>query len=94
MIRPGPTHLVIAKKVLRYLKGRKTVTLRWYAQDCTGAHLPDTIYGYANASFADTIPHLHSSVGYFFLLNRAAIFWRASRTTLIGLNTAKAELYE
>ena len=24
MIRPGPTHLVIAKKLLRYLKGRKT----------------------------------------------------------------------
>jgi len=27
MIRPGPTHLVIAKKLLRYLKGRKNVTL-------------------------------------------------------------------
>jgi len=28
MIRPGPTHLVIAKKLARYLKGRKNVTLR------------------------------------------------------------------
>jgi len=26
MIRPGPTHLVIAKKLLHYLKGRKNVT--------------------------------------------------------------------
>jgi len=43
MIRPGPTHLVIAKKLLCYLKERKTVTLRWCAQDCTGAHLPGTI---------------------------------------------------
>ena len=77
MIRPGPTHLVIAKKLLRYLKGRKNVTLRWCAQDCTGAHLPGTIYGYADASFADTIPHRHSSVGYVFLLNGAAISWRA-----------------
>ena len=42
MIRPGPTHLVIAKKLLRYLKDRKNVTLRWCAQDCTGAHLPGT----------------------------------------------------
>jgi len=25
MIRPGPTHLVIAKKLLRYLKGRKNI---------------------------------------------------------------------
>jgi len=92
MIRPGPTQLVIAKKLLRYLKGRKNVTLRWCAQDCTGAHLPGTIYGYANASFADTIPHRHSSVGYVFMLNGAAISWRASRTTLIVLNAAEAEL--
>ena len=57
MIRPGPTHLVIAKKLPRYLKFRKKPTLRWCAQDCTGAHLPGTIYGYADA----TIPHRHSS---------------------------------
>jgi len=93
MIRPVPTHLVIAKKLLPYLKGRKNVTQRWCAQDCTGAHLPGTIYGYADASFADTIPHRHSSVGYFFLLNGAAIFWRTSRTTLMVLNAAEAELY-
>jgi len=93
MIRPGPTHLVIAKKLLRYLIGRKNVTLRWCAQDCTGAHLPGSIYGYADASFANTIPHRHSSVGYVFTLNGAAISWRASRTTLIILNAAEAELY-
>ena len=44
-------------------------------------------------SFADTIPHRHSSVGYVFMLNGAAISWRASRTTLIVLNAAEAELY-
>ena len=93
MIRPGPTQLVIAKKLLRYLKRRKNVTLRCCAQDCTGAHLPGTICGYANASFADTIPHRHSSVGFVFMLNGAAISWRASRTTLIVLNAAEAELY-
>jgi len=50
-------------------------------------------YGYANASLADTIPHRHSSVRYFFLLNGAAISWRASRTILIVVDAAKAELY-
>jgi len=71
MIRPGPTHLVIAKNLLRSLKGRKNVTLRWCAQDCTRP----------------------SSVGYVFMLNGAAISWRASRTTLIVLNAAETELY-
>jgi len=93
MIRPGPTHLVITKKLLRYLKGCKNVTLQWCALDCNGAHLPGTMYGYADASFADTIPHRHSSVGYVFLLNRTAISWRASRTALIVLHAAEAELY-
>jgi len=91
MIRPGPTHLVIAKKLLRYLKVRKNVNLRWCAQDCTGAHLPGTIYN--DASFADTILHRHSSVRYVFLLNGAAISWRASGTILIVLIAAEAELY-
>jgi len=31
MIRPGPTHLLIAKTLLCYLKGRKNFTLRWRA---------------------------------------------------------------
>ena len=35
----------------------KNITLRWCAQECTGPHKPGTIYGYADASFADTIPH-------------------------------------
>jgi len=39
------------------------------------------------------LPHRHSSVFYVFLLNDAAISWRASRTTLIVLNAAEAELY-
>ena len=39
------------------------------------------------------IPYRHSSVGYVFLLNGAAISWRASRTSLIVLNAAEAELY-
>jgi len=73
MIRPSPTHLVIAKTFLRYQKNRKNVTLRWCAEDCTGAHLPGTIYGYADASFADTIPHRHSSVGCVFMLNGAIL---------------------
>jgi len=55
--------------------------------------LPGTIYGYADASFADTIPHQHSPVGYVFLLNGTAISWRTSRTTLIFLKAAEAELY-
>ena len=93
MIQPGPTHLVIAKKLLCYLKGRKNVKLRCCAQDCTGTHLPGTIYGYANASLADTIPHRHSSVGYVLLLNGVAISWRASRTTPNVVDAAKAELY-
>jgi len=51
------------------------------------------IYRYADASFADTILHRHSSVGHVFLLNGAAISWHASRPSLIVLNAAEAELY-
>ena len=39
------------------------------------------------------LPHRHSSVFYVFLLNDAAISWRASRTALIVIHAAEAELY-
>ena len=53
MIKPGPQHMAAAKKLLRYLQGRKKIPLRWCASDTRAPHRPGNIYGYADASFAD-----------------------------------------
>jgi len=54
--KAGAPHMALAKKVLRYPQCRKRIPLRWCARSCQQPHLPSSIYGYADASFADIKP--------------------------------------
>ena len=92
LIRPGEQHMTAAKKLLRYLQGRKKIPIRWCAAETRSPHRPGNIYGYADASFADDRTTRKSSIGYVFMLNNGAISWRSSRTSLQVLNAAEAEL--
>jgi hypothetical protein len=65
--------MTLAKKVLRYLQGRKRIPLRWCARSCQQPHLPGHIYGYADASFTDIKPDRLSSIGYVFIINNGAV---------------------
>ena len=92
MTKAGPLHLATAKKVLRYLQGRKSIPITWCAQACQEPHLPGHIYGYADASFADVKPERTSSMGYVFLINNAAVSWRSTRSPIVVLNACEAEV--
>ena len=84
-----------AKKVLRYLQGRKRIPLRWCARSCQQPHLPGHVYGYADASFADIKPDRLSSMGYVFrkfIINNEAVSWRSTRTPLFPLSAAESEV--
>jgi len=73
MIKAGAVHLATAKKILRYLSGRKSIPITWCAQACRKPHLPGHIYGYADASFAYVKPYCTSSMGDVFFINNAAV---------------------
>jgi hypothetical protein len=81
--------MTLAKKVLRYLRGRKSIPLRWCARSCQHPHLPCHIYGYADASFADIKPEratFSSST------HNGAVSWIHTRTTLVTLSAAECEV--
>ena len=63
--------MALAKKVLRYLQGRKSIPLRWCARSCQQPHLPGHIYGYADASFADIKPSSRETLSG----ERGAVMW-------------------
>ena len=90
--KAGAPHMALAKKVLRYLQGRKRIPLRWCARSCQQPHLPGHIYGYADASFADIKPDRLSSMGYVFIINNGAVSWRSTRTPLVTLSAAESEV--
>ena len=74
--RSSVPHMALAKKVLRYLQGRKSIPLRWCARSCQQPHLPGHIYGYA--SFADIKPERLSSMGYVLIINNGTVSWRST----------------
>ena len=94
--------MAIAKRVLRYLQGRKVslfagalalVNSRiWCTRSCQQPHLPCHIYGYADANFADIKPEQLSSMGYVFIINNGAVCWRSTRTPLVTLSAAESEV--
>jgi hypothetical protein len=65
--------MALAKKVLRYLQGRKSIPLRWCTCSCQQPHLPVHIYGYADASIADIKPERLPSMGYVIIINNGAV---------------------
>jgi hypothetical protein len=81
--------MTMAKKVLRYLQGRKSIPLRWCACSCQQPHLPGHIYGYADASFA--VIDFRASMGYVFIINNGAVSWRSTRPPLVTLSAAESE---
>ena len=84
--------MALAKKVLRYLQGLKSIPLRWCARSCQQPHLLVHIYGYADASFADIKRERLPSMGYFFINNNGAVSLRSTRTPLVTLNAAESEV--
>jgi hypothetical protein len=96
MTKTGELHIAFAKKVLRYLQSRKHLHLSWSARSCHTPHVPDEIYGWSDASFADIKSHdgtnRASSIGWIFMCNNRPISWRSTKTPLIALNVAESEI--
>ena len=89
MTTAGEPHMAAGKKILRYLKSRKTVPIQWCALTSSQ---PGTVIGYADASFADIPATRLSTIGYVFLVNGGAVSWRSTKSPLQVLNAAEAEI--
>ena len=62
---------VLAKGVLRYLKGVKSRKIVWCASRVKFPFVPCEIYAYSDASWADIVPQRKSSLSYLIFCNNA-----------------------
>jgi hypothetical protein len=62
---------VLAKGVLRCLKGVKSRKIVWCASRVKFPFVPCEIYAYSDASWADTVPQRKSSLSYLIFCNNA-----------------------
>jgi hypothetical protein len=74
------------KRILRYLKGTKTLKLSYTSTN------PTSLIGYSDASFADDKITRRSTGGYLFKMSNGAISWRSKKQEIVTLSTAEAEL--
>lgn len=85
MVESRRVHLIVAKHVLRYLRGTVDYGLRYVAD------YEFKLLGYTNSDWADNITDRKSTSGCCFSLGSAMISWLNSKQTTMVLSTAEAE---
>lgn len=78
-------HWTAAKRVLRYLKGTKSLGLKYSREEGM-----DKIQGFADASYASTFDR-KSYTGVVFLWKGGAVSWECRKQRTVALSTAEAE---
>jgi transposase InsO family protein len=94
MSKPEEEHWVMAKRVLRYLKGKPDVGLTYTAGTTVTnqmEHATNALIGYSDADWAGDLATRRSTTGYVFMLNGAAISWNSKLQPTVALSTAEAE---
>jgi hypothetical protein len=82
---PNTSHLAVAKRVLRYLKGTKDYNL-FYPQNNDAI-----LHRFSDASYGNFLDDRKSCSGYMFRLGDATISWCAQKQKSVAVSTTKAE---
>ena len=87
MSKPTVAHLNLAKHVLRYLKGTKSLGLNFVKSNCEL-----NIYGYCDSDWGGSLDRKSIS-GYCFMLNKDGplISWKSCKQNIIALSSCEAE---
>jgi hypothetical protein len=85
MAKPRQRHWVVAKHILRYLKGTITYGLRYTSSGGLFMH------GYEDADWARSPVDRKSTSGYCFSLGSAMISWSSRKHGSIAQSTTEAE---
>jgi hypothetical protein len=86
--RPGELHWIAAKRVLRYLKGTKTLGIQYVKSN--DFIKEKVLTGYSDASF-NSESEAKSVTGYVFLAAGGAITWGSRKQGLTALSATEAE---
>ncbi len=83
---PGREHWSEAKRVLRYLKGKKNKTLEFKKSKEV------VLTGFVDADWAGDVDDRRSRSGFLFFLGSNLISWQSKKQDIIALSSAEAEI--
>lgn len=84
MAKPGWSHWMAVKRIMRYIKG----SLDWKLQ-LGGPHI--NLEGFCDADWAGDANDRRSTTGYAFLLGDGVVSWSSKRQPTVALSTTEAE---
>jgi hypothetical protein len=83
MHAPTEENFMNAKRVLRYLKGTKDLSLKYYADD-------QLLFAYSDSSYAEEKDY-KSVGGYATILGGAAVSWKSTKQSIVAQSSMEAE---
>mmetsp|Transcript_32838 Transcript_32838/g.76492 ORF Transcript_32838/g.76492 Transcript_32838/m.76492 type:complete len:191 (+) Transcript_32838:5426-5998(+) len=86
---PGPSHIMTAKRILRYLKGTKDLCLCFRR----GTETPNVFKGFVDSDHAGNPEDRISVSGHVIFCNGGPISWSSKRQPIVALSSAEAEFY-
>ncbi|KAL3246854.1 hypothetical protein ABHI18_010803 [Aspergillus niger] len=84
LANPGPQHMNLARRILRYLNGTKGLRLTYKGQ-------PQMLKGFTDADWGGCRNTRRSTAGYLFNIGSGAISWQSKRQSVVALSTCEAE---
>ena len=82
---PSSTHMNLAKRVLRYLKGTRVIKLTYKSTS------PLILNGFCDASYGNCLDTRRSFAGYLFQLGNSTISWKSRKQRTVAHSTCEAE---
>jgi len=88
MVKPTTSHLIEAKRILRYMKGTCNLGIQ-YSRN----HKPfdQMIVGYSDSDLSGDKDDRKSTVAYVFMIGNAAFLWSSKKESVVALSSIKAE---
>lgn len=90
MKTPKHTHMIAAKRALRYLNGTKEMGLHYSNHECNGGKVK--VEAYCDADWGGDTDDRKSTTGYCVFLNGNLISWNTKKQPTVALSSAEAEL--
>eukprot|EP00961_Rhodomonas_salina_P219578 2967814-Rhodomonas_salina.2 len=91
MANPGPSHVVAAKRVLRYAKGTREVSITSrFTKDATTANQLCT---FVDTDITGDPEGRRSVTGFCVMLNGRVVSWESKCQKVTALSSAKSEFY-
>jgi len=84
MENPKEVHLLVAKRILRYLGGIVKFGLFYKKSELS-------LYGFINNDYADDLDDRKSTSGYVFMMGTIAVSWSSKKQSIVTLSTTEAE---